>query len=718
MKAGKSQKRHLKIKVLKLNRDLQVFKKAYKTALILIFHLTMCHQNNNQITVMHIPQKTKGIALVQTLFALALGSTISVGIASFYQNKANTQRSAVQVAEIVKTSEKTGQASQIGIADNKELMIDNINVKSSQGKTILTSMTLAQCKSLESALQSFGSVDATCLNNNASTISFKTNSIVLAAQNDITFAMGISEGGATNVLPPPSLDGNLAASGLIPAEGSILNSFSSNGGTTDANYAPLKDGDKGTVTSGITSTAPSAGSPPIYTGASTMSCRYRLNDTIYNTVSIGSRSTPCGAGQVSVVDQTGQRSYSCPSPTAATNPIGTDTWSGGSCALTCASRLGTGSFVTTSLGTRATSCPAGQVSTSNQTGTKTWTCGASGAAAVNPTSIDTWTGGSCAPTCNTRLGTGTFVTTSLGQRATSCPAGQQSTSNQTGTRTWSCGANGANAVDPTNSDAWTGGSCGVTCVVAPRQTQDIGCPANQIGSQLQYRDSYCPAPTGSAAWTGWTTYSNTCAWNTSCQGYGSNYAWNGSSCQITCASVKPADTYLGTRPTSCPAGQTSSANQVGYKRYSCPTTFGGVSSFDDWTGGGCVSNEPVLGFTCGFSGSNIGFSQALSQGANTCDQGGMLHIFAGGIQTLYPIYSVSGVPASGFTVSWSGGCSGNSTTCTGPGISVGVSNYKQATATATVRNLSSGKVTTQTVTAYVTSCGIRNYVTGKTTLCP
>ncbi len=347
--------------------------------------------------------------------------------------------------------------------------------------------------------------------------------------NAVGIVSGTAEAGAINKTNATDLTGDVNATSDTVA---LDTTGTFGGGLISGPKAgkALGGGNAGGVTSGGVTTSPSAGTPPVYTGSGSMSCRWRLAKAgIYGDVDLGTRVTPCGTGNVSTSNQTGLRTYSCPSPTAAVDPIGTDTWSGGSCALTCSSRLGTGSF----------------------------------------------------------------VTTSIGQRATSCPAGQQSTSNQTGTRTWTCGGNGGNAVNPSSIDTWTGGSCGVTCVPAARQTQSLGCPPNQVGAQSQYRDSYCPAPTGSATWGAWTTYSNTCAWNTSCQGYGSNYAWNGSSCQITCASVKPADAYLGIRATSCPAGQKSSADQVGYRRYSCPSTFGGVASVDQWTGGGCVPDVSV-----------------------------------------------------------------------------------------------------------------------------
>ncbi len=129
--------------------------------------------------------------------------------------------------------------------------------------------------------------------------------------------------------------------------------------------------------------------------------------------------------------------------------------------------------------------------------------------------------------------------------------------------------------------------------------------------------------------------------------------------------------------------------------------------------------KPNINFTCGFSGKNIGFSQPMTSGVNTCDQGGILNVFAGGVKKLTPIYSADGFPATGYSIGWSGDCVGNSPICVSPSsISLSLSNNKTRSATATLKDLSTGDVTVTTVNAYVTSCGEHNYVSGVNLLCP
>lgn len=74
-----------------------------------------------------------------------------------------------------------------------------------------------------------------------------------------------------------------------------------------------------------------------------------------------------------------------------------------------------------------------------------------------------------------------YKTTSLGTRPTPCGANQGSTSNQTGTRTWAC-AVASSASNPVSTDTWTGGSCAALCQPSASQTQNIGCPSNQVGA--------------------------------------------------------------------------------------------------------------------------------------------------------------------------------------------------------------------------------------------
>ncbi len=190
-----------------------------------------------------------------------------------------------------------------------------------------------------------------------------------------------------------------------------------------------------------------------------------------------------------------------------------------------------------------------------------------------------------------------YKTTSLGQRATPCGFDQASTSNQTGTRTFFCSIP-TSASNPTYSDNWTGGSCAPLCHPAAQLTRDVGCPVNQIGNHFQHADSSCPQLTGAPVYGGWYDYAggNTCAWNTSCVGQPAGTAWNGSTCQLTCntlrASINPA-TGSETRAkpsSSCPvAGTAPSGNETRTFSYTCDSTFANPRQvWTGWAGGSCI----------------------------------------------------------------------------------------------------------------------------------
>lgn len=181
--------------------------------------------------------------------------------------------------------------------------------------------------------------------------------------------------------------------------------------------------------------------------------------------------------------------------------------------------------------------PASALCPGGQTGSDTWTQAQSRTQTVtyacatpvaplttNPATYTPWvnSGGrigevnTCAPMCSTILGTPPWAPQSQTVGAPgSCPPGQVATGSwtQNQTRTASC-ANPSAATDPvwgawTNSGPATG-TCTPACVVPPAQTQQVGCPAGQIGSITQQRTASCPAATGPATWGPWTPVSSTC----------------------------------------------------------------------------------------------------------------------------------------------------------------------------------------------------------------
>ncbi len=491
-----------------------------------------------------------GLALVQIMLAIALASGVSIGVVGYYNHTADIQEEKLVTHQVLKDTEQSKQASFVGISKSNDVVVDGIQLSTSNGNTVLSSMTQSQCNELSANLALHGEVNSSCLNGGTNnTIQFSVNRIILATENNLALASGTADAGATNMVNDPSLAGTALVGPASLSVGSPSGTFSDIGNPDGGTSGSLNNGSNGTVVSGGTVTTPSQGTPPVYTGNATMSCNWRLtNSAVFATQSLGTRPTPCGADQMSVANQTGTRTFSCPNPTAAANPVGTDTWSGGSCAWLCHPAASQ---------TQNVGCPSGY------TGTIAEQRDSSCPAPTGNPVYGAWyqTSSTCALTCNSRLGTGSYVPTALPSKPANCPAGQQSTSNQTGTRTWTCGGSGGLAVNPSPIDTYVGGSCGVTCVPAAQQIQNIGCPPNQVGGQWQYRDSYCPSPTGSPAWGAWTTYSNTCALNTSCVGYPAGYAWNGASCQITCISNATYDAWSKVKGWTWNSGRQASFTQ-------------------------------------------------------------------------------------------------------------------------------------------------------------
>lgn len=139
-------------------------------------------------------------------------------------------------------------------------------------------------------------------------------------------------------------------------------------------------------------------------------------------------------------------------------------------------------------------------------------------------------------------------TTSSQDQTLSCPAHQSGTIYQR--RTSSC-------PDPYGSAVWgdwqtTANTCTQdppTCSTSS-QTQTLSCPAHQHGSITQTKTSSCPDPYGSPVWGGWSTTSDTCAWDAA------TCSTSSESRTLSCTSMFPGEHYSGaltqSRSTSCP----------------------------------------------------------------------------------------------------------------------------------------------------------------------
>ena len=185
-------------------------------------------------------------------------------------------------------------------------------------------------------------------------------------------------------------------------------------------------------------------------------------------------------------------------------------------------------------------------------------------------------------------------------QAALCPAGQISSVSpysQYGVqqqRTSSC-------PDKYGSPVWsswttTSDTCAPACSLPSPSTQYQAalCPSGQISSVSPYsqygvqqkRTASCPAPTGSYAWSSWTTVSNTCA--------------------PVCSAPAPTSTTQyrwdpTTRSAPCPSGQvgshtwTAQQSRTATTSYSCPAPTGAYTtnpvSYSTWKDTGVITNE-------------------------------------------------------------------------------------------------------------------------------
>lgn len=141
----------------------------------------------------------------------------------------------------------------------------------------------------------------------------------------------------------------------------------------------------------------------------------------------------------------------------------------------------------------------------------------------------------------------------------------------------------------------TSNTCAPKCSLPTpsTQTQSVLCPTDQISSVSPYssygitqqRNAFCPAPTGSYAWTSWTTTSNTCA----------------TKCSAPAPSVTTEYRWDPTeRSAACPAGQVGTHTWTQQQRmtvtttYTCPAPTGSPTeavSYGPWQDTATRTNE-------------------------------------------------------------------------------------------------------------------------------
>lgn len=203
-------------------------------------------------------------------------------------------------------------------------------------------------------------------------------------------------------------------------------------------------------------------------------------------------------------------------------------------------------------------------------------------------------------------------TLSPGTQSRACPAGQLGSISEWRTRAqhYTCPeAWGEPVPSHIAYGAWqvSSNTCAPACVApAPStETQDLACPAGQLGSITQQRTTNwtCPAPTGAptSTTTPWSTIANTCA----------------TACVVpNPATQSQTQARTGNRELACPSGQTGTIYQsrpeerVGTRTASCPSPTGPVSwtpiAWGSWTGTGpwaetsrtCVAPPPTYTGLC------------------------------------------------------------------------------------------------------------------------
>jgi hypothetical protein len=300
----------------------------------------------------------KGFALTQVLLAVALGAVVAAGVAYYYSRTAKDQLYTNLAAGIIGQTEVSQQENVTGNATTNNYSANGYNVSIANGIATVSNLDTSACSAIASQLKSKGQITSSCNNSNTSlnTITYSPLNTVLAQSKAQTFSAGTPENDVNSNVNNANLSGTFSVSGTSVAAGSTNSVFTNNGTTLTANPG-LSGGANGGLSSGSTTSSTKVSPPSSSKGGTSLACSYYLTQPAYQTASLGTRATPCSAGYTSTSNQTGVVTYSCPNPNAATLPVATDTWSGGSCAIIC---------VPAAPKYQNVACPSGEVGTEQQ----------------------------------------------------------------------------------------------------------------------------------------------------------------------------------------------------------------------------------------------------------------------------------------------------------------------------------------------------------------
>jgi hypothetical protein len=443
-----------------------------------------------------LSQKGKGFALIQVLLAVALGAVVAAGVAYYYSRTAKDQVYDSVTANIISTAEISQEENVIGSPSASSYTQNGYNVAISGGTATISSIDLSACNAIASQLKSKGVVTASCNSNNASqnTITFSPVDTSAVNQAEQTFVAGTPDNTVNTSVNNANLSGTFSASGSNVASGSTASVFTSSGSTLPANTG-LSGGGSGGLGSGSAASSPTSSAPTSSTGTTSLACSYYLTQPAYQTTSLGTRATPCASGYTSTSNQTGTETFACANPSSATLPVGTDTWTGGSCAIIC---------VPASPEYQNIACPTGDYGTEEQEATSSCP-NYTGSPVYGPwVTIST---SNCHADCAPPATTVTYQYSSATEDP-GCPAGDigsytyvEQTKN-TQTTTWSCASVSATPTSTvTNSGYALDGdilSSSDTCTPAtPSYTSEQVC--SDIGNRV---------PAGCASGAGTTVFAS------------------------------------------------------------------------------------------------------------------------------------------------------------------------------------------------------------------
>lgn len=249
------------------------------------------------------------------------------------------------------------------------------------------------------------------------------------------------------------------------------------------------------------------------------------------------------------------------------------------------------------------------------------------------------------------------------------------------------------------------------CTVPPTQSQNVNCPAGQIGTVTQQREGYCGEVGGPyEAWaTGtygpWTTVSSTCA--------------------PACVAPSPTSVAISRdapaerQNVGCPAGQVGEhwqqrsrvENGTRTTSWTCPALTGSPvsSTSESWSGtysapsgwvttsNTCATPAPTLDLdaSCGFVGAQTDEGPESWNGG--CVQAGRFYLRTSPVSAVFGLRST--IDPGTYAIQWSGDCVGTASACTAAPVNVSVNSPHDRTATVTVTHRATGQQFTKTVTA-------------------